>query len=625
VTRGAVGAQGLRHLDFSYNRIASLPTTLGQLTRLESLDVQSNRLLHLPPVLCKLDRLTMINIVGNRDLMIPKEVLNSDTAVLKIFLRGVFVGLDTTVVDWSLLKTVGDCRLRTFPARLFTMGAVTELILDDNRIHRVPPEAGNLSSLVKLSMRHNLIEHLPDELACCRQLEKLFLDHNRLKTLPEFTFKKLPLRLASFTHNRLDSECIPESLGGKAGRHVTALILESNAIGKISSTIDCFRRIKTLNFCCNQVRTLPLELAHCRTLTDLQFDCNQVSEIPSELRVLTNLVRLKFNDNRVENLPSWIGTLTQLLHLGVGKNQLQVIPDAITKLRLKVFTIDGNPLCSLETGVLLEGSQAVVEYLTYNHEYDQPDKDVILGGLEQRRQIDAKLNEYAYAAENIARARLEASYRRVGGRNAAELARNKLVGQDRTDSEGAVIVDEGMLQDVLRMAERDLAASALSAFFGLGLTGDKVSPLSAGPALHFPRVLIVVTRRSHLSRSLSLNVPISPGAREGRGGLPRGGRRRLGRHRHWGAAPSVPDDGRRHLDRGPRPALGARLQSPAPGLYLQRPFSVSDARFATPQALEWIMSISEEDAEAGDGEPAAAGIRLKPFQDICYNVYSSRN
>ena len=436
-----MGAQGLRHLDFSYNRIASLPTTLGQLTRLESLDVQSNRLLHLPPVLCKLDRLTMINIVGNRDLVIPKEVLNADTAALKVFLRGIFVGLDTTVVDWSLLKTVGDCRLRTFPARLFTMGAVTELILDDNRIHRVPPEAGNLSSLVKLSMRHNLIEHLPDELVCCRQLEKLFLDHNRLKTLPDFTFKKLPLRLASFTNNRLDSECIPESLGGKAGRHVTALILESNAIGKISSTIDCFRRIKTLNFCCNQVRTLPLELAHCKTLTDLQFDCNQVSEIPSELRVLTNLVRLKFNDNRVENLPSWIGTLTRLLHLGVGKNQLQVIPDAITKLRLKVFTIDGNPLCSLETGVLLEGSQAVVEYLTYNHEYDQPDKDVILGGLEQRRQIDAKLNEYAYAAENIARARLEAGYRRVGGRNAAEMARNKLVGQDRTDSEGAVIVD----------------------------------------------------------------------------------------------------------------------------------------------------------------------------------------
>ena len=112
----------------------------------------------------------MINIVGNRDLVIPKEVLNADTAALKVFLRGIFVGLDTTVVDLSLLKTVGDCRLRTFPARLFTMGAVTELILDDNRIHRVPPEAGNLSSLVKLSMRHNLIEHLPDELVCCRQL-----------------------------------------------------------------------------------------------------------------------------------------------------------------------------------------------------------------------------------------------------------------------------------------------------------------------------------------------------------------------------------------------------------------------------------------------------------------------
>ena len=34
---------------------------------------------------------------------------------------------------------------------------------------------------------------------------------------------------------------------------------------------------------------------------------------------------------------------------------------------VQVFTIDDIPLDSLQTGVLMEGSQAVVDYLTYNH------------------------------------------------------------------------------------------------------------------------------------------------------------------------------------------------------------------------------------------------------------------
>ncbi|KAJ1481348.1 hypothetical protein T484DRAFT_1807649 [Baffinella frigidus] len=48
------------------------------------------------------------------------------------------------------------------------MGAVTELNLDDNQIHRIPAETGNLTSLVKLSMRHNLIDAIPDQLMLCR-------------------------------------------------------------------------------------------------------------------------------------------------------------------------------------------------------------------------------------------------------------------------------------------------------------------------------------------------------------------------------------------------------------------------------------------------------------------------
>ena len=52
-------------------------------------------------------------------------------------------------------------------------------------------------------------------------------------------------------------------------------------------------------------------------------------------------------------------------------------------------------------------------------------RDVILDGLEQRRQINAKLNEYAYAAANIDRDRLEAEYNPKPGTRVSDDTRLK--------------------------------------------------------------------------------------------------------------------------------------------------------------------------------------------------------
>lgn len=467
--------QALRLLDFSYNRIKLLPANIGKLRKLEVLDLQSNKLKHLPAVLCTMGALHTVHTVGNKELMIPREVQNAGTRTLKLFLRGVYAGSNDAVVDWSMLSKgeAGDAKLRDVPEILFQMNWVTDVNLDHNGIHTLPKEFGQLRSLTKLSLRDNHLDKVPKEMRKCKALEKVLLDKNKLDKLPMFVYASLSLKILSLSHNLLESDCIPEDMTA-GGSSLQALILDHNKMGKLSATVELFQALQYLSFSFNSVSTLPPELAHCRALTDLQFDGNKVYELPDDMKNLTNLVRLKLNDNAIEVLPHWVGGMRRLQHLSLGNNKLQYIPYNVTQLRLKVLTLDGNPLSAVETGVLQDGAKGVIDFLSYNHNYDLPDRNMLPDPLEQRRQIAARIKTYSYGAESIRQRRLEAGYKAVGGVNVVELAYNKRVGEDRTNGEGAIILDEEMLWDVRMLAEREVACRALYQFLGPNLTGDVV-------------------------------------------------------------------------------------------------------------------------------------------------------
>jgi leucine-rich repeat protein SHOC2 len=440
--------QCLKFADLSYNRIKHLPVTIGKLHKLEVLDVQNNSLEHLPPVMCTMSNLRLIHIVGNKSLSVPREVQNAGTPTLKLFLKGIYTGTNEAVVDWAELSKLKVCKLRAVPEVLFTMKFIANLNLDDNGIHRLPPEMGSLKVLMRLSARHNLIEKLPSEIKKCKKLEKLYLDHNRLPHLPVCLFTHLPLNVLAITHNRLDSSCIPEDLPNKSASRLQALTLDYNNLGKLSGSIQLFLQLKTLTLNFNSIGGLPQELGACTALTDLQMDANDFEELPDSMHRLTNLVRLKLNNNKVRILPDWIGRFTKLQQLSVGHNRLQFIPYPISSLKLSIFTIDGNPLTALETGVLMEGPKEVVDFIKYNHNYDVPDLNMLPDPMEQRRQINAHINQYDHEIHRLHASRLESEYKNVGGYNAVEIAYNKRVSEDRTDGHGAVIVDHEMLREV---------------------------------------------------------------------------------------------------------------------------------------------------------------------------------
>lgn len=479
----------LELVDLSSNRIKMLPATLGKLSRLRRLDVRRNRLKHLPAVLCNLEQLEEIEIEGNKELEIPEEIQRSGTPTLKLFLQGIFRGSADSVVDWSKVTMVEDNKLVALPTILYSMNWITDLNLDNNRIRKIPSEISVLKSMKSFSVRKNLLEKVSSDIKRCKSLTSINLDSNLLSKIPVQFFTHLSLTSLNLNHNQLDSSLLPEQFAEFSGSQLKVLRIDSNALGKIPNSIELFQSLTVFTANFNEIKMIPREISFCTLLKDLQLDGNRIQELPIEITRLSSLARLKLNDNCVSVVPEWIGRMSSLRHLSLGNNRLQHVPYSISLLNLAVLTLDGNPLESIETGVLMGGAKGLLEHLRYNHNYDIADRNLLPDVIEQRRQVEAYLTRTEKELQEIEQSSLEAELKVIGGLDQLEIARNKRIGEDRTATDGAVILDQEMLDEVrVRsalllplgltlsqiLAERERAGAVIFSFLGPGLTGNKV-------------------------------------------------------------------------------------------------------------------------------------------------------
>ena len=87
-----------------------------------------------------------------------------------------------------------------------------------------------------------------------------------------------------------------------------------------------------------------------------------------------------------------------------------------------MLTIDGNPLVAVDSGVLEQGAQGVMDFLDYNHDYDLKDRTILPSASQQRRQIDAVVNALTQELQRLQKTPMEAQYRNIGGTNIIELS-----------------------------------------------------------------------------------------------------------------------------------------------------------------------------------------------------------
>ena len=93
-------------------------------------------------------------------------------------------------------------------------------------------------------------------------------------------------------------------------KNVINLNLDNHQLdGELTTDIQTFTKLETLNLANNTITGLPDELGKLSYLTDLNLSSNKLTEIPKTLFSDTNLVNLNLSNNSFASIPDTITDL----------------------------------------------------------------------------------------------------------------------------------------------------------------------------------------------------------------------------------------------------------------------------------------------------------------------------
>lgn len=292
-------AQNLRHLNLSYNRLATLGDTITTFKHLESLNLEGNGYLTaLPEALGKLDSLKELNIGSLSSLQaIPSSIGN--------------------LSNLEILKLGYNDKLESLPSTI-----------------------GNLKKLEVLDLSSGSLEGLPAEIALLENLKALDLSGKLFNNTSEI-LQKLPVLQKLYISGNADNLAV--SLGQFTSlKQLTISYIETNTLP------DCFADLKQLQeftILSTPIHSLPVSFRKLTNLTYLRIDNTQITEFPAVIESLVNLKRLALISNaKITSLPDFIGNLSQLEVLELNHSpKLSQIPETLSKLtKLKELSIVGS-------------------------------------------------------------------------------------------------------------------------------------------------------------------------------------------------------------------------------------------------------------------------------------------
>jgi Leucine-rich repeat (LRR) protein len=251
----------LQYLNFSFNYYfgGNIPHELSKLLKLQYLDLYDCQLSGvIPSFLGDLLNLRHLNLgANNLNGKIPKELGN-------------LLNLSELILKYNNLSG-------SIPPALGNLTALVLLNLSNNQLSgKIPSELGNLANLTELDISVNpLGGSIPKELGNLKNLTRLELGFDQLSgTIPSFLGNMVNLQLLALYGNQL-SGSIPPELGN-------------------------LKNLSYLQLMWNQLSgSIPPELGNLKNISDLDLGGNQLSgTIPRELGNLDAITFVGLSDNR---------------------------------------------------------------------------------------------------------------------------------------------------------------------------------------------------------------------------------------------------------------------------------------------------------------------------------------
>ncbi|XP_056330777.1 volume-regulated anion channel subunit LRRC8D [Danio aesculapii] len=148
-----------------YNKISTIPPSIGLVKSLESLIICHNKVESLPPSLFHLPKLRHIDLSNNSISNIPVEI-----------------GLLHNLQHFAITGN----KVEVLPNQLFKCSKLKVLCVGHNNITSIPDSIGQLVQLSHLELKGNCLDYLPFQLGQCQLLRKnlLFVEDHLFDTLP---------------------------------------------------------------------------------------------------------------------------------------------------------------------------------------------------------------------------------------------------------------------------------------------------------------------------------------------------------------------------------------------------------------------------------------------------------
>ncbi|XP_031118355.1 probable LRR receptor-like serine/threonine-protein kinase At3g47570 [Ipomoea triloba] len=210
------------------------------------------------------------------------------------------------------------------------------------------PAIGNLSFLRELILYNNtLAGTIPKNLSHCVSLTDFYLGNNNLTGTFPLEFRSLSkLEYLSVFTNHLTGE-IPAYIGNFSSLKVLSFG-GNNFKGKIPTSFGCLQKVFTISVHKNCLTsTIPISIFNLSSLLRFDAQDNKLEGyVPSNLgSTLPNLEKFLIGGNLLRGrLPISMSNATALNHFDVRHNDFYGGVPSFSGLRLKLLSLDDNPL-----------------------------------------------------------------------------------------------------------------------------------------------------------------------------------------------------------------------------------------------------------------------------------------
>ncbi|XP_015879654.3 MDIS1-interacting receptor like kinase 2-like [Ziziphus jujuba] len=319
----------------------SLPSSVGQLTKLTALSLYSNRISgSIPPEIGKLTNLTYLDLDDNNLIGQLPPILGQLTNLSYLY-------LNSNHLNGSIPLSIGQ------------LVKLDSLFLNGNMLSGpLPPTLGHLTNLVELRLESNKFNgSIPPEIGNLINLESLGLENNQLTgAIPSAICNLTNLQYLCLSQNQI-SGSLPSRIGNL--KNLTSLLLSSNNLmGPIMPSLSGLESIKYIDMSDNHFNgSIPAEICSLSTLTFLDLSNNSiVGQIPSQFHNIRSLTTLNLACNSIlGEILSELGDLKNLTTLNLAYNNLTgSIPSSVlSQFKNNSLNLDGNKdLCGNFTGFL---------------------------------------------------------------------------------------------------------------------------------------------------------------------------------------------------------------------------------------------------------------------------------